>query len=102
MLHTLGLSNGRTESTRNHFLADEHHSELKLLRGLEALGYMKVVPTPSFAHPDDIVFVVTEEGKEAIVSSRPAGCCCPPEGHTGAWAAAMCPVHHGLRARGNP
>ena len=29
---------------------------------------------------------------------RQSGCCCPPKGHTGIWAAAMCPVHHGLRA----
>ena len=30
---------------------------------------------------------------------RPAGCCCPPKGHKGIWAAAMCPIHHGLKAR---
>lgn len=29
---------------------------------------------------------------------RPAGCCCPPRGHVGLWAGAMCPVHYGLRA----
>lgn len=29
--------------------------------------------------------------------TRPAGCCCPPPGHTGIWAGAMCPVHQGLR-----
>lgn len=28
---------------------------------------------------------------------RPAGCCCPPPGHTGIWGAGMCPVHQGLR-----
>lgn len=102
MLHTLGLSNGRTTSCRNHYVAGPGHSELPLLNGLVERGYMKIAPTPAFAHADDIVFVVTEAGKEAIVSSRPAGCCCPPEGHTGLWAAGMCPVHHGLRARGNP
>jgi hypothetical protein len=32
------------------------------------------------------------------VEERPNGCCCPPKGHTGLWAAAMCPVHQGLRA----
>lgn len=32
------------------------------------------------------------------VEERPDGCCCPPKGHTGLWAAAMCPVHQGLRA----
>ena len=30
---------------------------------------------------------------------RPAGCCCPPPGHSGLWGAAMCPVHFGLRSR---
>lgn len=32
------------------------------------------------------------------VEERPDGCCCPPKGHTGLWAAAMCPVHQGLIA----
>jgi hypothetical protein len=32
-------------------------------------------------------------------TERPAGCCCPPPGHTGIWAGAMCPVHHGLRRK---
>lgn len=34
----------------------------------------------------------------APVVERQEGCCCPPKGHTGVWAAAMCPVHFGLRA----
>lgn len=29
---------------------------------------------------------------------RPEGCCCPPKGYPGLWAAAMCPVHQGLRS----
>lgn len=37
------------------------------------------------------------EAVEAGLSARPAGCCCPPKDHTGIWAAAMCPVHFGLR-----
>lgn len=28
---------------------------------------------------------------------RYKGCCCPPPGYSGLWAAAMCPVHYGLR-----
>jgi len=35
---------------------------------------------------------------EAPEAPRQSGCCCPPKGHTGICAAAMCPVHHGLRA----
>lgn len=33
----------------------------------------------------------------AAMNDRPAGCCCPPPGHTGIWGAGMCPVHQGLR-----
>lgn len=29
--------------------------------------------------------------------ARPEGCCCPPPGHNGIWAAGPCPVHQGLR-----
>lgn len=36
------------------------------------------------------------EEVEAL-AMRPAGCCCPPKGHAGIWAAAMCPVNFGLR-----
>jgi phosphoribosyl-ATP pyrophosphohydrolase len=28
---------------------------------------------------------------------RYPGCCCPPPGYSGLWAAAMCPIHFGLR-----
>ena len=34
------------------------------------------------------------------LGARPVGCCCPPKGHTGIWAAAMCPVHFGLKRPG--
>lgn len=34
--------------------------------------------------------------------TRPKGCCCPPPGHKGSWAAGMCPVHQGLRRTLNP
>jgi len=43
----------------------------------------------------DAAFKPAEGGGD----ERPAGCCCPPKGHRGIWAAAMCPVHHGLKAR---
>lgn len=39
------------------------------------------------------------EEVEAL-GTRPVGCCCPPKGHTGIWAAAMCPVHFGLKRPG--
>ena len=34
------------------------------------------------------------------LGTRPAGCCCPPKDHNGIWAAAMCPVHFGLKRPG--
>lgn len=34
------------------------------------------------------------------LGARPVGCCCPPKGHNGIWAAAMCPVHFGLKRPG--
>lgn len=34
------------------------------------------------------------------LGTRLVGCCCPPKGHTGIWAAAMCPVHFGLKRPG--
>lgn len=35
--------------------------------------------------------------EEGALGARPVGCCCPPIGHAGIWAAAICPVHFGLR-----
>jgi len=32
------------------------------------------------------------------MSSKIEGCCCPPKGYAGAWAAGPCPVHQGFRA----
>ncbi|MDM9607525.1 hypothetical protein [Pseudomonas guariconensis] len=31
------------------------------------------------------------------IDERPEGCCCPPKGYNGLWAAGPCPVHQGLR-----
>lgn len=35
--------------------------------------------------------------EEGALGARPVGCCCPPIGHAGIWAAAIRPVHFGLR-----
>ncbi|WP_256806455.1 hypothetical protein [Pseudomonas kurunegalensis] len=31
------------------------------------------------------------------IDERTEGCCCPPKGYNGLWAAGPCPVHQGLR-----
>lgn len=47
---------------------------------------------------DKCVAELTKPAAEPeALGTRPVGCCCPPKGHTGIWAAAMCPVHFGLR-----
>ena len=58
------------------------------------------MPTPSIEAIRDIAAKAALKPCEAVeagLSARPAGCCCPPKDHTGIWAAAMCPVHFGLR-----
>lgn len=35
------------------------------------------------------------------LAPKPIGCCCPPDGYAGLWAAGPCPVHHGLRRLDN-
>lgn len=41
--------------------------------------------------------VMNAPAAAAVTDDRPAGCCCPPKGHAGIWAAAMCPAHMGFR-----
>ncbi|MBO5394247.1 MAG: hypothetical protein J6A65_21125 [Pseudomonas sp.] len=49
----------------------------------------------------DILDAALKPVEEAeALGARPVGCCCPPKGHTGIWAAAMCPVHFGLKRPG--
>jgi hypothetical protein len=59
-------------------------------------GLLKSGSSPTYAHCEAVMEALkpAEGGGDA----RPQGCCCPPKGHTGLWAAGMCPVHQGLRA----
>jgi hypothetical protein len=68
-------------------------AEAVLLRYVEQLNR----PDP---RPADTLFkryTIQADAEVTLSTSRPAGCCCPPPGHTGIWGAGMCPVHQGLR-----
>lgn len=53
-------------SSRNHFVASPGHSDLPILQALVAKGLMWQGPTPKFCHPNDMVFHVSAEGKQAL------------------------------------
>lgn len=63
---------------------------------IDALRAQLVAPQPfkrcTILKDADVTYSTSSQPE-----TRPAGCCCPPPGHTGIWAAAMCPVHQGLR-----
>lgn len=100
--HALGLVDGRGDmNKRNHFVSGAGDDDLRTIKVLQGAGLMGESPRPSFCHPDDLVFHVTKEGKDALAAYRWPSCCCPPPGYTMAWASGPCPVHQGLRARGN-
>lgn len=48
---------------------------------------------------EEIMDIVTNKCNKWAEKSfvRYPGCCCPAPGYSGLWAAAMCPVHFGLR-----
>ncbi|KVO11760.1 hypothetical protein [Burkholderia ubonensis] len=60
--HTLGLRIDRRESYRNHFVAGPGHHDMPDLEALEGAGLMARVPSPKFLGPDDVVFMVTDDG----------------------------------------
>lgn len=55
---------GNKTMYRNYFVASNGHVDIEELRKLCELGYMFEGATPTFAHPDDIVFHVTQKGRE--------------------------------------
>lgn len=78
-------------------LSEQRESDLKKL----ICAVINEAPTGFSALKVDLAHRVNsalnqDESIEAL-GTRPAGCCCPPKDHTGIWAAAMCPVHFGLR-----
>lgn len=71
LLHTLGLSEHRRESYRNHFVAGEGHDDMPHLEALERVGLMERRPSPRFLDPGDIVFAATDAGREAAIAALP-------------------------------
>jgi hypothetical protein len=65
MVHTLG-SWYKKNWYRNHFVAGPGHSDMDNLLALEKLGFMAKSRRPSFCPEDQIVFHVTEKGKDYL------------------------------------
>lgn len=78
-------------------LAEQKASDLKKL----LCDVINEAPTGFAALKVDLANRVHDALKPAeeveALGTRPVGCCCPPKGHNGIWAASMCPVHFGLR-----
>lgn len=70
--HTLGLSEHRRESYRNHFVAGDGHSDMRHLEALERVGLMERRRSPGFLADGDIVFAATDTGREAAIAALPA------------------------------
>jgi hypothetical protein len=69
--HTLGLSEQRRESYRNHFVAGNGHSDMRHLEELEQAGLMERRRTPQFLPDGDVVFAATDAGRALAVSTLP-------------------------------
>lgn len=69
MKHALGLTDGNTEY-RNHYVAGEGHHSMADLVTLETECLMRRVPTPGWMDKDDIVFMVTNDGKAFCKGTR--------------------------------
>lgn len=69
--HTLGLSEHRRSSYRNHFVAGPGHHDMPDLESLESLGFMARVKTPAFCDAGDIVFAATTVGAALALEQLP-------------------------------
>lgn len=65
MTHTLGGKRPK-KWYRNHFYASTGHNDYDDLCDLEKQGLMSRSRPPAFCNQDDIVFHVTEKGKEEL------------------------------------
>ena len=70
--HTLGLTRGRCEPCRNHFVAGPGHYAQADLLELVRMGLMERARAPAFLSPGDQVFRVTEAGKTLALGELPA------------------------------
>jgi hypothetical protein len=69
--HTLGVTPQRRAPYRNHFVASRGHDDLLDLKALEAAGLMARSRTPKFCDPDDMVFHVTDAGRDFALENLP-------------------------------
>lgn len=69
--HTLGLSERRRESYRNHFVAGHGNSDMLHLEALVRAGLMERRRTPTFCDPADIVFAATDAGLTMAIAALP-------------------------------
>jgi len=69
--HTLGISPERREPYRNHFVAGPGHYAQPDLEMLELAGFMQRGRTPAFCNHSDVVFQVTELGREYAIDHLP-------------------------------
>jgi len=72
MQHALGINERNREPCRNYFHASPEHSDNSDLELLVAAGLMTSRAAPSFCAEGDVVYHVTDAGKELAISSLPA------------------------------
>lgn len=71
LLHTIGLDDPYQEkSYRNHFVADDGHSDLPAIQKLCLEGLMEEQRAPGFLEAGDRVFRVTDCGRQAAERLR--------------------------------
>ena len=69
--HSLGLNRGDT-AYRNHFVASENHNDYPALMKLVEQGHMTRRPDPFDHTGEQIVFHVTEAGKQTVMTEQEA------------------------------
>jgi len=72
MQHSLGINENRREPYRNYFLASGGHSDNADLESLVAAGLMTSRAAPSFCAENDVVYHVTDAGREMAIAALPA------------------------------
>lgn len=77
MQHALGINERHREPYRNYFLASSGHSDSADLESLVSAGLMTSRAAPSFCADGDVVYHVTDAGREMAIAALPA-----PKKHT--------------------
>lgn len=72
MQHALGINERHREAYRNYFLASGGHIDNADLEYLVAAGLMTSRAAPSFCADGDVVYHVTDAGREMAIAALPA------------------------------